>query len=172
MSSATERLEPALRSNADALLAYLERRIGPDDAPDALAEVMTVAWRRERDLPAESDQARMWLYGIARNVLANAHRSRVRRHRLAHRLRILASAAPSAAADDGAEVRSAIAALDPGLAEIVRLRHWEGFSLAEIAQILDEPASTVRSRYSRAREQLAAALGEPTEAASSSRVRS
>lgn len=154
----SERLEDALRANADDLLSYLERRLGIDDAPDALAEVMTVAWRRAKDLPAPAVEARMWLYGIARNVSGNASRSRIRRTRLADRLREVASAAPGPGADDGMEVRDAIAALDSDAAEVVRLRHWEGFSLAEIAQILNEPASTVRSRYAKARDHLAAAL--------------
>ncbi|WP_062135837.1 RNA polymerase sigma factor [Demequina aestuarii] len=160
MSRVSERLEAAVRANSDDLLAYLERRVGIDDAPDTLAEVMTVAWRRAKHLPTLPVEARMWLFGIARNVVSNAARTRIRRTRLADRLREVASAASMPAADDGVEVREAIAALDTDLSEIVRLRHWEGFSLAEIASILDEPASTVRSRYAKARDLLATALAD------------
>ncbi|WP_084106062.1 RNA polymerase sigma factor [Demequina sp. NBRC 110056] len=165
MSDSAARLEVALRANSDDLLAFCERRLARDDASDALAEIMTVAWRRAQHLPAVPLEARMWLFGIARNVVANAHRSQVRRSRLADRLRALAVSAPAnaPAADAGADVRDAISALPPDLAEVVRLRHWEGFSLAEIATIVDAPASTVRSRYAAAREKLAAALAEPRE---------
>ena len=47
------RVDAALHANADALLAFAERRVGRDDAPDVLAEVMLVAWRRAADLPAD-----------------------------------------------------------------------------------------------------------------------
>ncbi|NYI42228.1 RNA polymerase sigma factor [Demequina lutea] len=156
---------PALDENAGALLNYLERRIGIDDAPDALAEVMTVVWRREGDLPADATEARMWMFGIAKGVLANAARGKVRRAKLAGRLRAVTAASDGAAsattppADQGHDVRDAIARLDPELAEVVRLVHWDGFSLGEVAALEAIPASTVRSRYARAKRELAVALG-------------
>jgi RNA polymerase sigma-70 factor (ECF subfamily) len=197
-------LVAALDANAGALLDYLERRIGIDDAPDALAEVMTVVWRREVDLPEDATEARMWMFGIAKGVVANVARGKVRRAKLADRLRAVTavshgsardrvvsgrgaaaasappvalasatfalSAPPAAAppasapstsalpADHGLEVRDAIARLDPELAELVRLVHWDGFSLGEVATLEGIPASTVRSRYARAKRELAIAL--------------
>lgn len=194
-------LVAALDANAGALLDYLERRIGIDDAPDALAEVMTVVWRREVDLPEDAIEARMWMFGIAKGVVANVARGKVRRAKLADRLRavtavsggvgsgrgasggtasaatsapfvalasaalassaLASSALPAAAppADHGLEVRDAIARLDPELAELVRLVHWDGFSLGEVAALEGIPASTVRSRYAHAKRELAVALG-------------
>ena len=154
----------ALDANAGALLNYLERRVGVDDAPDALAEVMTVVWRREADLPEDATEARMWMFGIAKGVVANATRGKVRRAKLADRLRAetaVAQAAPPA--DQGHDVRDAIGRLDPELAEMVRLVHWDGFTLGEVAALEEIPASTVRSRYARAKRELAAALGLPTD---------
>jgi DNA-directed RNA polymerase specialized sigma24 family protein len=53
------------------LLGYALRRChSPDDAADVVAETFTIAWRRAADLPA-GDEARLWLYGVARRVLAN-----------------------------------------------------------------------------------------------------
>jgi DNA-directed RNA polymerase specialized sigma24 family protein len=74
---------------------------------------------------------------------------------------IASLALPAAAppADQGLEARDAIARLEPELAEIVRLVHWDGFSLGEVAALKGIPASTVRSRYAHAKRQLAAALG-------------
>ena len=153
---------PALDANAGALLNYLERRVGVDDAPDALAEVMTVVWRRAGDLPGDATEARMWMFGIAKGVVANAVRGKVRRAKLADRLRtVTASSAPASSADRGLEVRDAIGRLAPGLAEMIRLVHWDGFSLAEAAAIEGIPASTARSRYARAKRELAVALGLP-----------
>ncbi|MBF0816339.1 sigma-70 family RNA polymerase sigma factor [Microbacterium paludicola] len=150
-------LTPALRDNAEALLCYLQRRLAPEDAADAVAEVMATAWRRERALPDDPEQARMWLFGIARNVLLHAQRGEVRRSNLADRLRsLVARSAPPA--DRGVEVRDALARLEPDLAELVRLVHWDGFSLAEAAVHLEVPASTARGRYQRAKQLLREAL--------------
>lgn len=55
-------------------------------------------------------------------------------------------------------MRDALARLEDELAEIVRLVHGDGFTLVEVAQLLDVPASTVRGRYQRAKEILRAAL--------------
>lgn len=64
----------------------------------------------------------------------------------------------AASADAGADVRDAIARLEPDLAELVRLVHWDGFSLADAAELLGIPASTARGRYQRAKSELRAAL--------------
>jgi RNA polymerase sigma-70 factor (ECF subfamily) len=153
-------LTASLDANAGALLGYLERRLGIDDAPDALAEVMSVVWRREVDLPEDATEARMWMFGIAKGVVANAVRGKVRRAKLADRLRAVTAVAQAAPpADQGHDVRDAIARLGPDLAEVVRLVHWDGFTLGEVAALEGIPASTVRSRYVRAKVQLAAALG-------------
>ena len=141
------------------LLAYLQRRAGLDDAPDLLGETMVVAWRRVDDLPSDPERARMWLFGIARKMLLNHARGERRRWALADRIRGQAGTdAASPAADEGTEVRDAIARLDPDLAELVRLVHWERFSLAEAAEVLGIPASTARGRYAKAKEALRSVL--------------
>lgn len=154
------RLAQALAAAAPDLLAYLQRRVGPDDAPDLLGETMVVAWRHADNLPADPERARMWFFGIARGTLLNHTRGERRRWALADRIRGHArtdAAAP--AADDGADVRDAIARLDPDLAELVRLVHWERLSLSEAAEVLDIPASTARGRYAKAKDELRVALG-------------
>lgn len=150
----------ALDRNAADLLAYLERRVGAEDAADALAEVMVAAWRHADALPVDAEQSRMWLFGIARNVLANMARSERRRWRLTERLRATLSNARAGAvpADEGLDVRDAIARLSPEQAELVRLIHWEGFTIAAAGEILGVPASTARTRYERARAELREAL--------------
>jgi len=157
-----QRVTEELAANAPDLLAYFERRAARDDAADLLAEVMLTVWRRADQLPADPVRARMWLFVTARNVLANAERSSRRRWRLANRLRVmLGSPTPSSPASDpgeGAEVRDAIARLSPELAELVRLVHWDGLTLAEAAEVMEIPASTARGRYQRAKQELRAAL--------------
>ena len=158
--AAERRLTRALREASADLLAYLQRRVGMDDAPDLLGETMVVAWRRVADLPHDDERARMWLFGIARGTLLNHARGERRRWALADRIR--GDRAPVAVAppsDDGAEVRDAIDRLDPDLGELVRLVHWERLSLVDAAELLGIPASTARGRYQRAKEDLRSALG-------------
>lgn len=152
----------AIDANGGDLLHYLERRIGLDDAPDLLTETMTVAWRRAGDLPQGPEQTRMWMFGIAKGVLANAVRGKVRRQKLADRLRAVTGVAAASvpAADAGMAVRDAISRLPAELAETVRLVHWEGFSLAEVAALDGIAASTVRSRYAKAKELLRDSLND------------
>ncbi|MBD3941558.1 RNA polymerase sigma factor [Microbacterium sp. NEAU-LLC] len=160
MSRDDARLTAALGEASTDLLAYLQRRVGLDDAPDLLGETMVVAWRRVRELPGDPERARMWLFGIARGTVLNHARGERRRWALADRIRLhFGKDAASPAADEGAEVRDAIARLEPDLAELVRLVHWERFTVAEAAEVLGIPASTARGRYAKAKEALRAALG-------------
>lgn len=134
--------------------------MGAEDAPDLFGETLLIAWRRVDDLPAHPDEVRMWLFGLARGTLLNHSRGERRRSALVDKMRAHMPAVPAApAADDGGDVRDAIARLTPELAEIVQLVHWDGFTLAEAAIITDCPASTARARYARAKEQLRAMLG-------------
>ncbi|MFC9560858.1 RNA polymerase sigma factor [Agromyces sp. NPDC056965] len=140
------------------LLNYFERRVGEAGA-DLLSELMTTAWRRNSDLPTDHEQARMWLFGVARNLLRNSARSNVRQARLANALR---DSIPSNGPDPAEQlaIRDAVKRLDPDLAEIVTLVHWEGLTIAEAGQLQGVPASTARGRYQRAKEALREALTE------------
>lgn len=147
-------LTAALGECSDDLLRYFLRRLDREDAADALADVMTTAWSRVDALPTAPIEARMWLFGIARNVLLHVQRGATRRSRLADRLRSTLGQRTASSADHGVEIRDAIDRLDPDLAELVRLVHWDGFSLTDAADLLGIPASTARGRYQRAKETL------------------
>lgn len=170
MSRDETRLTAALSAAAADLLVYLQRRVGMDDAPDLLGETMVVAWRRVRELPTDPERARMWLFGIARGTLLNHARGERRRWALADRIRAdVSTDAAAPAADEGTEVRDAIDRLDPDLAELVRLIHWERLSIADAAEVLRIPASTARTRYAKAKEQLRASLGVTAAGATTAR---
>lgn len=144
------------------LLAYAIRRLPrAEDAADVVAETFLTAWRRLDYVP-EGEHARLWLYGVARRILANHRRGQQRRVRLADRLRAELSTGLSAV---GAEedprapaVRAALVRLDEEDREILRLTSWEELTPAEIARVLQVPAVTVRSRLHRARKRLRAEL--------------
>lgn len=161
-SAEAARVTRLLTDHAPDLLRYFQRRLDYDDAADALAEVIATACRRIRHVPEAPESARMWLFVTARNVAANGVRAYQRDRNLTARLAAATLSAPRIgnSPDSGSEVRDAIERLDKQDAELVRLIHWEGFSIIEAAAILQINASTARGRYQRAKSQLRAALSD------------
>lgn len=148
-------------SNAADLLSYFGRRVTvPADAADLLGETFLIATRRGHRMPTAPDEARMWLFGIARRVLANAGRSATRRSNLTTKLRDhLLTLPPERTDTEALDIRAALEALPAAQSELVRLVLWDGFSLPHAASILGISESTARGRYQRARGTLARALG-------------
>ena len=148
--------EQLFRETREDLLAYLVRRSARvDDAADALAETYLIAWRRLDAIP-RGDAARLWLFGVARNLLmkgATRHRAH---DALVERLaRELAEGAPEPAEDSRSEaLRAAVAALPVSQREVVLLTAWEGLTPKQIARVTGTPVNLVRVRLHRARNRL------------------
>jgi RNA polymerase sigma factor (sigma-70 family) len=143
------------------VLGYALRRVDdPADAADAVAETFLIAWRRLGDVPLDP-QARAWLLGVARRVLANQRRGAQRRVGLAERLgrelpALVAAFEPPSEAD--LTVRRALARLSEEDREVLLLTVWDGLAPTEIATVIGVRAVTVRSRLHRARRRLRAEL--------------
>lgn len=159
-----ERFRRLYAANFAPLLAYAVRRVDQhEDAADVVAETFLVAWRRSRDLP-DDDEVRLWLYGVARRVLANHHRGGIRRERLGERLRQRLHPAPPA--DPGAEiadrlaVQAALARLGELDREVLTLTVWEELQPREVATVLGVSPEVVRTRLSRARGRLRELVGD------------
>ena len=151
------------RDQGRAILSYALCRVdNPDDAPDVVAETFLVAWRRLEEVPI-GPRERLWLYGVARRVIANLHRSTRRRTRLAERMseslrtEIAAHPAPEGAS---AEILEAMAGLGEESRELLLLVCWEGLSPAEAGRVIGISALAARSRLHRARRRLRALLDE------------
>ncbi|SFP47105.1 RNA polymerase, sigma subunit, ECF family [Actinomadura madurae] len=155
------RFEEIYAANRARLLGYaLRRTTDPQDAADVLAETFLTAWRRLDDIPP-GDQARLWLYGVARRVLANYHRGERRRSALAADLGSrLRAAAPvqDAAGNDLTGVAAAFRSLPELDRELLSLVGWEGLDHAEIATVLGCSRNALRIRLHRARRRFARAL--------------
>jgi RNA polymerase sigma-70 factor (ECF subfamily) len=159
MSDEQVEFEALFRDTRSPLLAYLTRRAASEDAADLLAEVYLIAWRSRAALPA-GEERRLWLFGVARRLLAEHHRSAWKQVDARG-----VAAAPDAperpAADDGgdddrgATVRRALASLSDLDRELVTLTTWEGLSPAEAARVVGITAGTARVRLHRARARLA-----------------
>jgi RNA polymerase sigma factor (sigma-70 family) len=158
------RFEALYADNFRPLLGYVVRRSSqPANAADVVAETFLVAWRRLDEVP-DDERARLWLYGVAHRVLANAHRGERRRSRLGERLAgAMARHVPDHAdtVDVSADVRDALARLPAGDRELLRLTTWEGLTGPEVAVVLGIPPSTVRTRLQRLRRRLRDAIDGP-----------
>lgn len=156
-----ERLRQLFVGNYRFLLAYALRRTpSRADAEDVVSAVFVVAWRRLDSLPEDTDEQRLWLYGVARRTLANHRRAVIRAARLSRRVQQQWSerlAADDAAQEDASDVDTALRALErlaESDRELVLLASWEQLSHAEIAQVVDTSVANVSVRLHRARRRL------------------
>jgi DNA-directed RNA polymerase specialized sigma24 family protein len=149
-----DRFTAMMREHGRAVLGYLSRRTEPaQDAADLMAEVFVVAWRRLAEVPEPAGEARAWLLGTARLVLANHRRGTARRHRLANRLRLALRPATGFDGGGGA-VSAALSRLGENDRELLTLIAWEDLTPAQAAVVIGIPAATARKRLERARARL------------------
>jgi len=139
--------------------AYCLRRLPTEDANDAASDVFLVAWRRSSDVP-ENDEALMWLYGVARNIVRNRQRAARRQVRLGARTRSIAPEAKEGPetqvirSEEQAEVLRAMQSLNEADQELLGLKVWECLSNDAIGTILGISHRAVEGRYSRALKKL------------------
>ncbi|WP_100811629.1 sigma factor [Microbacterium sp. BR1] len=115
-------IEVVVDDNADDVLRYLRRRVAePEEAADLLGHVLLALWQNGSRVPTSDTDARMWCFGIARNVLREHFRHTVKRLALADELRdqlrdttLHGNAADTTAEASmrASEVRKAVASLD------------------------------------------------------------
>jgi RNA polymerase sigma-70 factor (ECF subfamily) len=151
-TAALERFVRATQADVWRLCAHLGSR---DDAEDLTQETYLRAWRALPQFRADAS-ARTWLLCIARRVAAD----RIR----ANRRRPPAAPAPShgegghAPEQAAVDVRMLIDGLDADRRLAMYLTQELGLSYAEAAEVCGCPVGTIRSRVSRAREELIAGL--------------
>jgi RNA polymerase sigma-70 factor (ECF subfamily) len=141
------------------VLAYFLRRLPRDDAVDASADVFLTAWRRIDDVPP-GREARLWLFGVARNVLRNHRRTLRRDGRLRHKLSVSgpdSDPLPETVVLQREQDREVIVALDrlrPQDREVLTLRLWEEASFDDIAAVIHCSRHAAEQRYGRALRRL------------------
>src|ERR671913_1038865 len=146
------------------------RILGPQDAQDASQEAWIRAWRNIENFRGDSAFS-TWLYRITVNTCLSVRRKESRRKEREYSGEEMpylseprgGDADPEAAAL-GAEQREEIqAALGRVRAEhraALVLRHMEGLSYAEIAEVLGVPNGTAKGWVSRGRAAMLVALAE------------
>jgi RNA polymerase sigma factor (sigma-70 family) len=136
----------------------MRRAANAEDAADMLSETYLIAWRKLEKIPS-GDGARLWLFGVAANVL----RRGFKRHRSSEALIERLAREPqdtvqieSAGREDHntRALRAGLASLPARDREILTLTAWEGLSPKQIAVVTGLPTNVIRVRLHRARSRL------------------
>lgn len=141
----------------NAIYGYIRRRVDDPGRAEEIAQDVFVALVRHRNGYEVESTFRTYIYKIAMNRIASEYRAKKANEPLL-------AEAPAAASDPSVvqQVREALAQLEPEQREIVTLREYQGLSYQEIAQVLDIPVGTVRSRLFRAKMALRDLLSPAT----------
>ena len=136
------------------------RRMGADasTAEDLTQDTYSKAWRRIDTLRGVSS-LRAWLVAIARNEFLQHSRSRKPAATELDSVpepvyRGLSPDSVVMIAERDNQLRKALHRLDPLLQETVALHYFQDLTLREVAEALEVPAGTVKSRLNRALESL------------------
>ena len=148
------------------IFRYVAARLGPQAAEDVASETFLVAFDRRGTFDAERGDLRVWLFGIATNLVARHRRQEARRYRAlariapapdaeGHESRVVASVAARRLAP---ELAVALSRLSRGERDVLLLVAVGQLGYEEVASALGISSGTVGSRISRARKKLNTAL--------------
>ncbi len=147
--------------HAATVLRFLGRRVGAEVAEGLIGELFRIAFERRKTFDASRVSALPWLYGIGSNLLMKHRRGEARRLRASARMAAASEAADRRASAGALDARllfprvaDAIEALPDGEREALLLFAWEDLSYQSVAEALELPIGTVRSRLNRARAHL------------------
>jgi RNA polymerase sigma-70 factor, ECF subfamily len=136
-------IEALYHSHGEAILLYLRRNFAGVSAAEDLLQETFVHAMGSGDACAKAASPRAFLFGIARHVGLTAAR-RVKRGR-AEKLEDIA--VETTAGDEALEeMRAAIGKLPEQMRETLEFRLRYALSYEEIAEVLEVPVGTVRSR--------------------------
>ena len=149
---------------------YAARRLGVTAADDITSATFVIALRGRARYDRRRPSARPWLYGIAAHLIDKHWRQEERA------LRALARTGHDPVGDSweqsaadrmtaqavNRQLAAALVELTNGDRQVLLLIAWADLTYEEVADALDIPTGTVRSRLHRARRHVRAALGSET----------
>jgi len=143
------------------VLAYLRARAGHAIGEELAADTFVQAFEHRARFDLRRVSALPWLLGIGTNLLRHHLRRERRQLAALERARALAPAAPEIDLETWVQARAVlprvirgVRELPPGERDALLLHAWGELSYAEVAQALEIPLGTVRSRLNRARGRL------------------
>ncbi len=169
-----ELVQAVLEGNSEAFDELAERYGGklynaalrvtgnPEDALDAAQNALLKAFDKLASFDP-SYRFFTWIYRIQMNEALNLVYKRRRYVGLPSEMPAPTQANPEREYLDretGSAIETALLELTPDYRAVVVLRHFHGFSYEEMAEILDVPAKTVKSRLFTARRELRRQLSE------------
>ncbi|MGL5811611.1 MAG: RNA polymerase sigma factor [Nocardioides sp.] len=149
-------LEDAYTTYAPALLNYLARYVGRDEAEDVMQRTFLDVWRHAgRYDPKQRFSG--WLFTIAHRRAVDSLRTK--RHPVVDvdTVRDLVGEDGRETVErfaDAADVRAAVVALPDHERDVIELAYFSGLSQREIAERLDVPIGTVKARAARGTKRL------------------
>lgn len=162
------------RGNTDAFLKLVrayERRLlyflrrferDPERALDALQEVWLTAWRNRTSLRSPNAFP-TWIYRIAHGKIVEAIRAEARRQQHERQSRRDATSVvnrPDASLESVDLVHFALSRISAEHREVLTLRFIEGMTIAEIADAIDCPLGTAKSRLHYASQEIRSVIEE------------
>lgn len=134
------------------------------DAVEDLVQATFVACVESRDRFRHGSSFRTYVLGIARKILLKHWRKNVR-HARAMAIESVSAETLAPSPSLGAALREEVRVLLGALRRIpidhqtaIELFYWEGLSVGEVAEVLDVPPGTIKSRLARARDALRDAI--------------
>lgn len=155
--------EVLYRRYARSVFGLALRRLGDRGrAEDAVQETFASIWRAARSYRPERGPGAPWLYAVARNAITDRGRARYEAP-----AEIPDSPSPDAGPAERAEsgwtawrVHRALEELNTNERSVIELAYWSGLSQSEIAEFLNIPLGTVKTRTRAALARLAVLLEE------------
>jgi RNA polymerase sigma factor (sigma-70 family) len=138
---------------------FVRARIGAGEADDLCSDVFLVAFRKRAAYDVTRADSLPWLFGIAVNLLRDHRRSELRR--IAAYGRAAPTSAPAAVRNElrlDSDLARALLELSEEDRHLLLLFAWAQLSYEQLAETLELPLGTVRSRLSRVRARVRAQL--------------
>jgi RNA polymerase sigma-70 factor (ECF subfamily) len=163
ISGDREAFDSIMRAQEDRVFSVCLRILGDrENALDATQDTFLTVFRKAAQFKGDSALG-TWIYRIAVNTCYDQIRRSARRptEALPEHLEPRDAAAEDAIESAGLrpEIQRALAALPPDFRAAVVLSDLEGMSLPDVAEALDIPVGTVKSRVFRGRRLLAELMG-------------
>jgi RNA polymerase sigma-70 factor, ECF subfamily len=159
-----DELRELYRRYAGELFGFAASALGDrEQAEEVVQDVFAQLWQHAGDYDHRRASVRTWLYAIARNRIVDAHRRAAARPKRAEDDSLDSAAEIDAALDQAVlrwQITMALSRLSPAHREVIRLAHYGGLTMREIAERTGIPLGTVKSRTSYALRSLRLILDE------------
>lgn len=134
------------------VMRFVARRLR-SDMDDVVEEVFVTAWRKRDLIPSATSDQIVWLYAIARRVIANKVRWRARLDRFNRSQERLIEESTNGDSENVTSllVHSALRRMRPQDREVLLLVEWDGCTIDQTAHVLGITSSAAGKRIGAAR---------------------